>query len=81
MAEPPKWHTERGGVTPSAPTTGFKPSTGGSAVVRPATSNSDSSQGGSSGSSGGNPCNQSGRMTFTVELNIHVHRNGNGTKP
>lgn len=64
MAEPPKWqgkvHTERGGVTPSAPTTGFKPSTGGSAVVRPATSNSGSSQGGSSGSSGGNPGNQSG---------------------
>jgi len=42
MTDKPKWqgrvHIERGGVTPKAPTTGFKPSTGGSAVVKPAAS-------------------------------------------
>jgi hypothetical protein len=45
MAETPKSQgrvrTGRGGITPSAPTTGFKPSTGGTAVVRPSASNSD----------------------------------------
>jgi hypothetical protein len=64
MAGPPKWqgsmHLEKGGVTPNAPTTGFKPSTGGSAVVKPATSGSGSSQNGSSGSSGEGSSNKPG---------------------